>query len=205
MAGTGFRIGRGNRLERIENQAAAFAAKEFLVGVLQKLLKDVRQDAHAAAAALAVAGLRERDAVVAFGDARIEFAQILGNGTQGAFALGEGRVQSFLFYGLQRFDFLALRGDGLLRFLERGFRGFDAALGIFSSHHDFELAVFGLGDFRFGIGDFVLQGFVGLVGFYRAALFAIFLCAVLPLLDVQLEFLALGEAVGVGFAGDGDG
>ncbi len=102
-------------------------------------------------------------------------------------------------------DFLTFRGDGLLRYLQRGFGIFDAALRILSAHHDFQLAVFGFGDFGLGIGDFVLQRLVGFVGFHSAALFAVFLGAVFPLLHVQLKFLALGEAVGMGFASCGDG
>src|SRR6266404_4449336 len=57
-------------------------------------------------------------------------------------------------------DFLTFRGDGLLRYLQRGFGIFDAALRILSAHHDFQLAVFGFGDFGLGIGDFVLQRLV---------------------------------------------
>ncbi len=104
-----------------------------------------------------------------------------------------------------RVQCLTFGGDGLLRLLESGFRGFQAALGIFSAHHGFELAVFSFGDFGFGVGDFVLKRFVGFVGFNRPALFAVFLGALFPLLDVKLEFLALGKAVGMGFAGGGDG
>src|SRR5258705_12363095 len=102
-------------------------------------------------------------------------------------------------------DSLTLRGDGLLRYLQRGFGIFDAALRILSAHHDFKLAVFGFGDFGLGIGDFVLQRLVGFVGLNGATLFTVFLGAVFPLLHVQLKFLALGEAVGMGFASCGDG
>src|SRR4029077_5170835 len=83
----GFRIGRGDGFERIQNQAAAFAAKEFVVGVLDELLKDVRQDAHAAAAALAVARFGQRDSVVALGDAFVKNTQIFRDGCDGGFAL----------------------------------------------------------------------------------------------------------------------
>src|SRR6266436_4369417 len=102
-------------------------------------------------------------------------------------------------------DFLTFRGDGLLCSLQRCFGIFHAALGILSTHHNFKLAVFGFGDFGLGIGDFVLQRLVGFVGFNGATLFTVFLGAVFPLLHVQLKFLALGEAVGVGFASCGHG
>src|ERR1700738_4555708 len=177
-------MGRRDRLKRVENQAAAFAAKEFIVGILEELLKDVRQDAHAAAAALAVASVRERDAVMALGDAFVEIAQIFGDGRDGGLALREGRVQLFFLGGVLRVQVLTLGSDGLLRLLERDIRGFQTAVEIFSGHHDFELAVLGLGDFRFGVGDFVLQRFVGFVGFYRAALLAVFTSALFPLLPV---------------------
>src|ERR1700732_965264 len=121
------------------------------------------------------------------------------------FAFGGGGVQRLLFCRLQRFDFFAFRGDGLLGLFQRSFRGFDAALRIFSAHHDFQLAVFGFGDFRFGVGDFVLKRFVGFVGFYRTALFAVLLGAIFPLLHIEFEFFALGKAVGVGLTRGGDG
>jgi hypothetical protein len=67
------------------------------------------------------------------------------------------------------------------------------------------LAVFGFGYFGLGIGDFMLKRFVGFVGFDGAALLAVLLGALFPLLHVELEFLTLGKAVGMGFAGGGDG
>src|SRR6266478_9050376 len=142
---------------------------------------------------------------MALGDTLVENAQIFGNRCDGGLAFCEGRVQIFFLGGVLRVQCLTFGGDGLLRFLESGFRGFQAALGIFSAHHGFELAVFSFGDFGFGVGDFVLKCFVGFVGFNCPALFAVFLGALFPLLDVELEFLALGKAVGVGFSGGGDG
>src|SRR4029077_16350829 len=141
---------------------------------------------------------------MALGDAFVKNTQVFGDRRDGGYALGEGRVQLFFLRGVLRVQSLAFGGDGLLGLTQRGFRGFQAAIGIFSGHHDFELAVFGLGDFRFGVGNFVLQGFVGFVGFDRAALFAIFLGALFPLLDVEFEFLAFRETVSMGFAGGGD-
>src|ERR1700756_2327847 len=102
-------------------------------------------------------------------------------------------------------DFLTFRGDGLFRNLQRGFGIFDAALGILSTHHDFELAVFGFGDLSFGVGYFMLERLVGFVSFHGATLLTVLLGALFPLLHVQLEFLALREAVGMGFASGDDG
>src|SRR5258708_464562 len=127
------------------------------------------------------------------------------NRWDGGLAFCGGRVQIFFLGGVLRVQCLTFGGDGLLRLLESGFRGFQAALGIFSAHHDFELAVFSFGDFGFGVGDFVLKRFVGFVGFNRPALFAVFLGALFPLLDVELEFLALGKSMRMGFAGGGNG
>src|SRR5256885_13142730 len=46
--------------------------RSFFVGVVQELLQGVRQHAHAAAAALVFAHLRERDPVTPLGDARVQ-------------------------------------------------------------------------------------------------------------------------------------
>jgi 4-oxalocrotonate tautomerase len=89
----------------------------------------------------------------------------------------------------------------LFRFSEVGFRRFHATLNVFASHHGFKLAIFRLGHLRLGVGDFVLQGFVRFVRFYRATLIAVFAGAFFPLFDVQLEFFAFFEAVGVSFLG----
>src|SRR5258708_31067520 len=117
VARGGSRICRGNRFERVQNRSAAFAAKELVVGVLEKLLKNVRQDAHAAAAALAVAGFRERDAVVALANASVKNAQIFGDGCDGALALGKGRFQILFLCAVLRLDFLTLGCYGLFRLL----------------------------------------------------------------------------------------
>src|SRR5713226_2131370 len=94
---------------------------------------------------------------MALANAFVKNAQIFGNGCDGTIALGESGVEIFFLCSMLRVHFLAFGGNGSLRLAERGFRGFQAALGIFSGHHDFELAVFGLGDFRFGVGNFVLS------------------------------------------------
>ncbi len=87
----------------------------------------------------------------------------------------------------------------MLGFFQSGLGDFHAALDFFGSHHHFELAVIGFGNLGFGIGDFMLQRFVGFVGFYGAALIAILASAVFPLLGVKFEFLALGHDLSVRF------
>jgi hypothetical protein len=82
------------------------------------------------------------------------------------------------------FDISALDGYGLFGLFQVGFGIFYAAVYVFAGHHDFQLAVFGFGHFGFRVGDFVLQGFVGFVGFYGAALIAIFAGALFPLVYV---------------------
>src|SRR5206468_7405023 len=138
-------------------------------------------------------------------DASVQDTQVFGNRGDGAFALRKSPVQLLFLFRVLRMHFFALGGDGLFGGFQRAFCIFDAALGIFSAHHDFQLAVFGFGDFGFGVGDFVLERLVSFVAFYGAALFAVFLGAIFPLLDVQLELFAFREAVSVGFAGGGDG
>src|ERR1700724_3850732 len=156
---------RGNRFEGIKNQAAAFTAKNFVVvGFLHQQLQNVRQNAHAAAAALAVAGLCQSGAVVAFSDAVIKDTQIFGNRSEGSFALCQRGFELLFSGGLLRFNVLTLGSHGGFGLLQIVFGIFEAAFDIFASHHDFQLAVFRFGHFGFGVRDFVLQGFVGFVG-----------------------------------------
>src|SRR5580700_4470215 len=133
--------------------------------------------------------------MMTFGDARIKFTHIFGNRSQGALALPKQRIELLLFLGLQSFDFFSLFGDRRFIFLQIRFRMPDAAFRFFASHHHFQLRVFGFGHFRFGVDNLVLQGFVRFIGFDGTALVAVFLRAVLPLLHVQLEFLAVFLAV----------
>ena len=198
-------LGDGHRLERVENQAATFAAVDFFVGFGFQELLDVRKDAEAAAFALAFAGFGERGAVVALGDAVVEGAHVFGDRGDDALAFGQQGLQRFLLFGVEGEDLLFLGVDRFFGFAEVGFGVFHARLGVFRAHHHFELAVFGFGGFGFGVGDFVLESFVGFVGFDGAGLVAVFAGAFFPLEDVEFEFLALGEAGGVGFLGGGDG
>ena len=101
-------------------------------------------------------------------------------------------------------NFFSFRCDGLLGFLQSGLRDFYPAFDFFRAHHHFELAVIGLGHFGFGIGDFVLQCFVGFVGFHGSALIAVFARAVFLLLPVEFELLAFRHGLGVGLFGGGD-
>src|SRR5580704_238793 len=83
------RIGQRNRLQSVQDKAAGLAAVNLFIGIAAKLLQSVRQHAHAATAALSIAGFSEAGAVVAFGDARIKLAQIFGDRSQSALALGK--------------------------------------------------------------------------------------------------------------------
>jgi hypothetical protein len=66
-------------LNDVEDAAAGFASVNVVIFGLAQFLKNVRKDAHTARAALFLRGFGERDAVVAFGDARVQILQILGN------------------------------------------------------------------------------------------------------------------------------
>jgi len=55
VCGTSARIRDGDWFKGVKDQAAAFAAEDFFVGFQAQLLNDVRQNAHAAAVALAIA------------------------------------------------------------------------------------------------------------------------------------------------------
>src|SRR5208282_4791711 len=85
----GSRIRQRNRLQSVEDQAAGFAAVNLFVRVAAKLLQGVRKHPHSAAAALPIAGFGKTGAMMAFGDARIEFAQVLGNRRQGTLTFGK--------------------------------------------------------------------------------------------------------------------
>jgi len=52
-----------------------------------------------------------------------------------------------------RLNVVANRRDQLFVLAQDRFRLFQAARGFFGGEHDFELAVFGFGDFRFGVFD----------------------------------------------------
>src|SRR6266850_5798515 len=158
----------------------------------------MRQDAHAATAALAVTGFGHGGAVMALGNARVKLAQIFRHGRDDSLALRKDRFElPFLFrpLGLNLFSF---RRDGLLGFFQSGLRRLHSAIEFFAGHHDLELAVFGFGHFGFGVGDFVLQGLEGFVGFYRTALIAVLPGAIFPLLHIEFKFLAFGGALGMG-------
>src|SRR5205814_119186 len=193
ICGTRRGIRNRNRFQGVQDKSAALAAVNFFVGFRGHFLKNVRKDAHAAAAALAVAGFGHGRAVVSFGDARVQFAQIFRHRRDDFFALGGGGLQLFLFFRALGLNFFSLRGDGLLRFFQSRLRDFHAAFGFFRRHHHFQLAVFGLGHFGFGVGDFVLQCLKSFVGFYRPALIAVFPRAVFPLLHVKFELHAFRD------------
>ena len=92
------------------------------------------------------------------------------------------------FFGV---DFGALGAGDVFHFFQQFFGGFDFAVVFLAGDHLFEQAVFGFGDFVFGHLHFVLQGFIGFVGFYLRGLIFVFADAVFPLLDVQFVFFAV--------------
>ena len=151
----------------------------------------MRKDAQSAAFALAVFHLRERVAVVALGDAVVEDDACLRESVRQFFrARLVAAASSFFFAEYWTSISLRSRGDGFFGFLQVGVGVAHATVDLFAAHHEFELAIFGFGDFGFGVGNFVLERFVGFVGLDRAALVAIFAGAFFPLLDVELEFLS---------------
>ncbi len=198
------RIGNGNRLQRIENQAAAFAAVDFFIGFRAQLLQNVRQDAHAAPPALSVAGFGQGRAVVALGDARVKFSQIFRHRRDDFFVLGVRGFELLPFFRALRFNLFSFRGHGLLRFFQTGLGHFQPAIEFLRGHHDFELAVLGFGHFGFGADDFVLQRLVSFIGFHRAALVAVLARAIFPLLDFKFKFFSFGQGLGLGFFRRGD-
>src|SRR5882762_11697901 len=150
----------------------------------------MRQDAHAATAALAIAGFGHGGAVVALGNARVKLAQILRHGSDDSVALRKNRFELPFLLGPLGLNFFSFGSNGLLRFFQSGLSKLHAPIEFLAGHHDLELAVFGFANFGFGVGDFVLQGFEGFVRFYRTALIAVLPGAVLPLLYVEFKFLA---------------
>jgi hypothetical protein len=164
----------------------------------------MRQDAHAAPAALPVAGFGHGRVIVALGDARVKLAQIFRHRGDDFFALGSCGFELFFLLCSLRLNFFSFRGNGLLGLFQARLRDFHAAFDFFRGHHHFELAVIGFGHFGFGVGYFVLQGFEGFVGFYRAALVAVFSRSVLPLLRVEFKLLAFRDDLGVGLFRGGD-
>src|SRR5271156_334567 len=84
-------IRQRDRLQCVQDQAAGFAAINLFVGIAAKLLQSVRQHTHAAATALAIASFGKAGTMMALGDARVEFAQIVGNRSEGALVFTKQR------------------------------------------------------------------------------------------------------------------
>src|SRR5260370_21917662 len=76
VRGTNGRICDRNWFQSVKNEATAFTAENFFVGFRAQFLKNMRQTAHAATAALPVAGFGHPRAVVALGNPRVHFATI---------------------------------------------------------------------------------------------------------------------------------
>ena len=158
----------------------------------------MRQDAHAAAAALPIPGFGHRGAIVALGDARVKLAQIFRHGSNDSFALCKHSLELLFLLGPLRLNLFSFGGNCLLGFSQSGLSELHAPIEFLPGHHNVKLAVFGFGNFGFGVGDFVLQRFEGFVGFYHPALIAVLPGAILPLLYVELKLLALCGALGMG-------
>src|ERR1700751_447495 len=186
---------RRGRLCRIQNTTAGFAGLQFEIFRSVHFLVDVGKQSHSAAAALLVYGGSERDAVVAFSCARVHIENFFRNLLGDFFPKRNIRLHFAVYFAGVVFNFLTLRGDGLLRFAQRGFRCLHIFFGFFGGHHLFQLDVFKLSHFGFSIGDFVQQCFVGLVGFYRGGLRAEFFGAFAPFGNFKFGFLAPADNV----------
>ena len=167
-------------------------------------LKRVRKQTHAAAAALFRHGFGERDAVMAFCRACVAIENFFGNLRGDFFALQKIRVEFGFLCGTLRLNLRTHGGERIFRIFQRGFGGFDFAFRFFHRHHLFELAIFRCVGLRFGVGNFVLQRFVGFVGFHGRALIAIFFCAIPPLIYIELELFSLGLRVRMFFFRGGE-
>jgi len=184
--------GRGNSgLDVVENARAGLAVKHFLGIQAAHFLKDMRADAHAAGGAFLVANFGQRHAVVLFDDAIVVVQQVFGNSGHSAFARCVELCEILFAGGFCGFDLRALRASGFFHFLQRLFRGFDAAVVFLARNHLLEQAVFGLGNFLLGHLHFVLQGFIGFVGFDLRGLVLVLADFFFPTLDVELVFLAV--------------
>src|SRR2546425_11715604 len=120
--------------------------------------------------------------------------QVLGNSGGGLRAGRFGGGEFFLRRIVLALDRAAFRAGGAFDFLERRFGRFNLAFVFLACHHPLEQAVLGLGHFLFGVLNFVLERLIRFVGLHLVALIAVLLGALLPLLDVELELLAVREA-----------
>ena len=187
-----------NGFQSVQNEAAALAAVNLFAGFRAQLLENVRENAHAATTALSVAGLGHGRAVVALGNAPVKVAQFFRDRSNEFFPLGDSGFELFPFLRPLCFDLFSFGRDGLLGLFQPGFRDLHATFGFFSGHHNVELAVFGLGNFGLGVGDFMLESSERFVGLYRATLVTVLARAILPLLHFELELLAFGDNLAVG-------
>src|SRR5260370_34850892 len=108
------RIRNRNWFQSVKDEAAAFAAENLFAGFRAQLLKNMRQDAHAAAAALPVARFGHSGAVVALGGARVKLAQIFRDWSDDFFALGGGGFKLFFLLPSPRLNFFSVRVHAFL-------------------------------------------------------------------------------------------
>lgn len=186
----------------IKNARASLAVKHLFARRAPHFLDYVRANAHAAGPAFLVANLGERDVIMLVHDAVVMIEHVLGNFRGDAGALFGELGQLFFSFGLVGVEFRAKPARDFFHFLQQLVGRFDAAVVFLAIYHLFEQAIFGFGDFCFGHFHFVLQRFVGFVGFYLRSLIFVFAYAVFVLFDVEFVFLAVfdGSELG-GFGG----
>lgn len=165
--------------------------KHFFAGGAAHGLKHVGANAHAASAAFFVANFSEGDVVMFPHDAIVVIHHVFGNLRCRAGVFGFAFRQFFFRDFLFGVYFGAFGAGDVFYFLQQFFGGFDFAVVFLAGDHLFEQAVFGFGDLVLGHLHFVLQGFIGFVGFYLRGLVFVLADAVFPLFDVQLVFLAV--------------
>src|SRR5437879_1534715 len=206
LAFTGVRHGcLRHRLIGVIQDARAGLAVENLVGSFAaKLLVDVGAHANAAEHAGFVAHFRQSDAVMAPGDALVVVQQVFRNSSHGPLALGNIGFKLFLRRRLLGIDRLTVGLGRGLDFFEGALVGLHLTLVLFACDHALEQAVLSLGDFGLGVRNFVLEGFVGLVGLHRSGLVLVLAKLIFPLLDVEFVPLAVFEAGDQGFLGCGE-
>jgi len=104
-------------------------------------------------------------------------------------------------FGALGLENCALASGQRFGFLQGKFAGLDLAVKFLAGNHALEETIFGAGHFGFGVGDFVLEGAEGVVGFHFIALIAILLTLVAPLLDIEFVFFSILETLGMGVTG----
>ena len=125
--------------------------KNSFIAVALQLLDHMRPDVDAALAAAFAADFGQGDAAMAFRDAFVVIDQIFGHGGDRAGAHGL-RGGKFLLRGVEfGLNRLAFHVGGRFDFFHRRLGGLHLAVVLLAGDHAVEQAVFGLGDFVFGV------------------------------------------------------